>query len=232
MGVEKPPTTDVLAFDLYQRAKNIWAGVSDPLHAREKLPEAIQLLNEAVGRDPNFLVAWCLLSRVHCTFYWLGFDHSATRLDLANAAVQTALRIQQDAGEAHLALAQYYYFGFLDYGRARSELAIARGTLPNNADIFVYTGLIDRRESRWEEATRNLERALELDPRNLFTLQQLATYTYCPQRRYADAVRIYDRALTIVPGDPLTRINRAEVALDSRGNRHPTLSDNARQPDR
>jgi serine/threonine protein kinase/Tfp pilus assembly protein PilF len=223
-AIEKVPTTDLLAFDLYQRAKNLWAGVSNPLHAREKLPEAVHLLDEAVARDPNFLLAWCLLSRVHCTFYWLGFDHSATRLDLANAAVQTALRIQQDAGEAHLALAQYYYFGFLDYGRARSELAIARGTLPNNADIFVYTGLIDRRESRWEEATRNLERALELDPRNLFTLQQLATYTYCPQRRYADAVRIYDHALTIVPGDPLTRINRAEVALDSRGNIEPYQS--------
>ena len=143
---------------------------------------------------------------------------------MANAAVQTALGLQQDAGEAHLALAQYYYFGFLDYSRARSELAIARRTLPNNADVFVYTGLIDRREGHWEEATRNLERALELDPRNLFTLQQLATFTYCPQRRYADAVRTYDRALTIVPGDPLTRINQAEVALDWRGDIQPYQS--------
>jgi tetratricopeptide (TPR) repeat protein len=131
------------------------------------------------------------------------------------------LRLQPEAGEAHLALAIYYYFGFLDYGRARSELAIASRTLPNNADVFVYTGLIGRRESHWEEATRNLERALELDPRNLFTLQQLATHTYCPQRRYADAVRTYDHALTIVPGDPLTRINRAEVALDWRADVEP-----------
>jgi TolB-like protein/class 3 adenylate cyclase/Flp pilus assembly protein TadD len=221
VAIEKAPTTDILAFDLYQRAKNLWMGVSDPLHAREKLPEAVHLLDEAVVRDPNFLLAWCLLSRVHCTFYWLAFDHSSARLDLANAAVQTALRLQPEAGEAHLALAIYYYFGFLDYGRARSELVIARRTLPNNADVFVYTGLIERRESHWEEATRNLERALELDPRNLFTLQQLATYTYCPQRRYADAVRTYDHALTIVPGDPLTRINRAEVALDWRADVEP-----------
>jgi TolB-like protein/Tfp pilus assembly protein PilF len=220
-AIEKAPTADVLAFDLYQRAKNIWAGVSNPLRAREKLPEAVQLLDEAVARDPNFLLAWCLLSRVHCTFYWLGFDHSAARLDLANAAVQTALRLEQDAGEAHLALANYYYFGFLDYDRARSELAIAKRTLPNNAEVFVYTGFIDRREGHWEEATGNLERALELDPRNLFTLQQLATYTYYPQRRYADAVRTYDRALTIVPDDPLTRINRAEVGLDQRADIGP-----------
>ena len=221
VAIEKAPTYDLLAFDLYQRAKNLWTGVSDPLHARENLPEAVYLLDEAVARDPNFLLAWCLLSRVHCTFYWLAFDHSSARLDLANAAVQTALRLQPEAGEAHLALAIYYYFGFLDYGRARSELAIASRTLPNNADVFVYTGLIERRESHWEEATHNLERALEVDPRNLFTLQQLATYTYCPQRRYADAIRIYDHALTIVPGDPLTRINRAEVALDWRADVEP-----------
>jgi len=220
-AIEKAPTTDVVAFDLYQRAKSLWAGVSNPLHAREKLPEAVQLLDQAVARDPKFVLAWCLLSRVHCTFYWLGFDHTAARLELANAAVQAALGLQPDSGEAHLALANYYYFGFLDYARARSELDIAKRTLPNNADVFVYTGFIDRREGHWDDATRNLERALELDPRNLFTLQQLATYTYYPQRRYADALRIYDRALTILPGDPLTRINRAEVALDWRGDIEP-----------
>src|SRR5262249_3748181 len=116
-AIEKAPTTDVLAFNLYARAKNLWSAVSDPLHAREKLPEIVQLLDEAVARDPNFLLAWCLLCRAHCTFYWYGFDHSSSRLDLAHVAVQKALRLQPDAGEAHLALANYYYFGFLDFNR-------------------------------------------------------------------------------------------------------------------
>jgi serine/threonine-protein kinase len=220
-AIEKPPTTDVVAFDLYERAKTLWADVSDPLHAKEKLPEAAQLLDEAVARDPYFLLGWCLLSRVHGALYWNGFDHTSDRLDLANAAVQTALRLQPDAGEAHLALANYYYFGFRDYGRARSELAIARRTLPNNAEVFLYTGFIDRRQGHWLGATANLEHALELDPRNLFTLQQLATDTYQPQRRYIDATRTYDRTLTIVPGDPLTRIYRAQIALDWRADIKP-----------
>jgi tetratricopeptide (TPR) repeat protein len=58
-----------------------------------------------------------------------------------------------------------------------------------------------------------LERNLELDPRDLYTLQQLAL-AYQVQRRYADAVRTYDRALAIIPGDPVNRILRANVALD------------------
>ena len=219
-AIEKAPTTDLLAYDLYLRAQELFADTTDPIHAKEKLPQAAKLLDEAVTRDPHFLQAWCLLSRVHGAAYFRGHDHTTARLELASAAVQTALRLQPDAGEAHLALAIYYYNGFRDYQRARTELAIARQTLPNNADVFHYTGLIDRREGRWEEATRNIERALELDPRNFFKLQQLAL-NYLRQRRYADEARIYDRALTIVPGDPTTRILRALIALDWRADIKP-----------
>ena len=134
--------------------------------------------------------------------------------------MQTALRLQPDSGEAHLALADYYYHGFRDYGRARAELDIARRTLPNNSEVFEYMAYINRRQGRWEEATRELERALELDPRNFFTLQQLALI-YEAQRRYADQIRIYSRALTVVPGDPATRIYRAEAELESRADIKP-----------
>jgi TolB-like protein/class 3 adenylate cyclase/Tfp pilus assembly protein PilF len=219
-AIEKAPTADLAAFDLYERAKALWADVTDPLHAEEKLPQAAELLDEAVARDPQFLLAWCLLSRVHGALYWTGHDHTPARLELANVAVQTALRLQPEAGEAHRALGTYYYYGFRDYERASSELAIARRTLPNDAEVFLYTGLIDRREGHWNEATRNMERALELDPRNLFILQQLAL-TYQTQHRYTDAARIYDSALRIVPGDPYTRVLRALVELDWRGDIKP-----------
>ena len=219
-AIEKAPTTNLVAYDRYLRAQELFADTSDPIHAREKLPQAAHLLEEAVTLDPHFLPAWCLLSRIHGVTYFRGHDHTPARLDLAYATVQAALRLQEDAGEAHLALANYYYHGFRDYQRARSELAIARQTLPNSADVFRYTGFIDRREGHWEAATRNLERAVELDPRNFFILQQLAL-TYQSQRRYADEARTYDRALTIVPADPATRILRALIALDWRADIKP-----------
>jgi TolB-like protein/class 3 adenylate cyclase/Tfp pilus assembly protein PilF len=219
-AIEKPSTTDLAAYDLYLRAQELFADTSDPIHARDKLPQAAQLLDEAVARDPHFIQAWGLLSRVHGAAYFRGHDHTPARLGLANAAAQTALRLQPDAGEAHLALAIYYYNGFRDYGRARSELVIARRALPNSADVFRYTGMIDRRECHWDEATRNLERALALDPRNVFTLNQLAL-AYGWQHCYADEVRTYDRALAIMPGDPVFRINLALVALDWRADIKP-----------
>jgi TolB-like protein/class 3 adenylate cyclase/Tfp pilus assembly protein PilF len=235
-AIERAPTTDLVAYDLYLRAQELFADTTDPIHAREKLPQAGRLLDEALTRDPHFLQAWCLLSRVHGAAYFRGHDHTPARLGMAKAALDAAMHLEPEAGEVHLALAVYYYNGFRDYQRARSELAIARQTLPNNADVFHYTGLIDRREGRWEEATRNMERALELDPRNFFKLQQLAL-NYLRQRRYADEARIYDRALTIVPGDPATRILRALIALDWRADIKPfqttlatLLAENPRLP--
>jgi serine/threonine protein kinase len=235
-AIERAPTTDLDAYDRYLRAQELFADTSDPIHAREKLPQAAHLLEEAVTLDPRFIQAWCLLSRVHGAAFFRGHDRTSARLDLAKATVEAALRLQPDAGEAHLALAIYYYNGFRDYGRARSELVIARRALPNSADVFRYTGMIDRREGHWDEATRNLERALELDPRNFFTLQQLA-YAYGWQHRYADQARIYDRALTIVPADPQTRIERALIALDWRADIKPfqttvatLLAENPRMP--
>jgi TolB-like protein/Flp pilus assembly protein TadD len=220
VAIAQPPTTDLAAYDLYLRAQGLYADTSDQIHAKEKLPQAERVLTEAVARDPHFLLAWCLLAKVHCQIYFQGFDHTPTRLELVNSAVQTALRLQPDAGEGHLAFADYYYRGFRDYGRARSELVIARRTLPNNAEVLEYTGYIDRRQGHWEEATRSLERALELDPRNFLILQQLGL-AYRVQRRYADEAKTYDRALTIVPGDPGTRISRAQVALAWRADIKP-----------
>ena len=219
-AVEKPPTTDLEAYDLYLRAQALYANSSDSVHAKEKLPEAARVLNEAVAREPRFLLAWCLLARIHGDVYFFGFDHTSSRLDLANTALQAALRLQPDAGEAHLALALYYYHGFREYERARDELAVARRTLPNTPEVFEYTGYIDYRQGRWEEATRNLERAIELDPRNFHTFVQLAL-CYQPQRRYEDETRTYERALAIVPGDPGTRMLKAEVAANWRADMRP-----------
>ncbi len=212
-AIDKPDTTDLAAYDLYLRARSLFAATTNQIQAKANLLQAARFLDEALSRDPQFLVAWCLLSRVHGNIYWDGFDHTPARLEMANAAVQTALRLQPDSGEAHLALADYYYHGFRDYQRARTELASARRTLPNSAEIFEYTAYVDRRQGRWTDATRNLERALELDPRNFFTLQQMALF-YHWQHRYPDEARIYDRALKIVPGDSQTRILRASIAID------------------
>ena len=131
----------------------------------------------------------------------------------AEAAIQEAFRIRPNAGEAHLARAFHLYNGYLDYDGALAELEVARQTLPNDPRIFRVTGYIQRRQGRWEESTRNLERALELDPRNLNTLDNSQIVTQ-PLRRYAEQKSNFDRMLTIEPNNLEWKAARAFVEVD------------------
>ena len=133
---------------------------------------------------------------------------------MAEAAVNAALRLRPDSGDAHLALARHLYSD-LDYDRARAELEIARATLPNDPRIYELSGYIDRRQSRWSEAARNLERALELDPRNAFLLDQLAV-SYQMLRSYPEEIAALDRALALRPDDPDFQLERGLADLQGR----------------
>jgi len=208
MAIEEKPTKDLVAFEFYSRANNIW-GIT---WGREDALQAIDLLNQAVARDPSFLEAYCKLAVIHDQLYFYGLDHTPARLAAAEAAVEKAFRIRPNAGEAHLARAFHLYNGYLDYDGALAELDIARRSLPNDPRIFSVTGYIQRRQGRWEEAIRSLERAIELDPRNLNRLDQAAA-GYGMIRRYAEVKSKLDRALTIAPNDLEVKAERALVAV-------------------
>jgi tetratricopeptide (TPR) repeat protein len=173
-----------------------------------------------VARDPAFLLAWCELASNHDQLYFFGYDHTPARLASAEAAVEKAKSLRADAGETHLAIAQHRYRGYRDYDGARAEIAMAQRTLPNDSLPFELLGFIDRRQGRWDESTKNLERAIELDPRNFYTLQQLS-FTYLELRRFSDMAAVLDRAHEIVPHDVDTKVARALVDLRWRADTRP-----------
>src|SRR5437762_4599436 len=106
-----------------------------------------------------------------------------------------------------MARANYLYYGRRDYAGALAELEIARRALPNDPRLFELTGYILRRRGQQEEALQNLQRAVELDPRNFDTLQQIAV-SYQLLGRYAESIAALDRALAIVPDNVETQANR------------------------
>src|SRR5207253_1036825 len=173
-AIEQPPTTDLAAFDLYSRAKSLLLTTNFSATYEPDWQKAIELLDEAVKRDPSFFDAYCQLAYAHEQLYAGGSDHTPARLALAEAAVQAATRLRPDAAETHLARAQYLYFALRDYAGALAELEIAQRALPNDPRLFELTGYILRRRGQQQEGLRNLERAVELDPRNLDILQQIA----------------------------------------------------------
>jgi len=212
LAIEQPITTDLAAFDLFARAKNLLLWVSSTTGGQGKLLQAVDLLNQAVARDPSFFQAYCELAYAHGFLYFFRDDHTPARLALAEEAVKTAFRLRPDSGEAHLAAAENLYRGHLNYKAALAELEIAGQKLPNNARVFEMKGYIQRRQGRWEESTRNIERALDLDPRNFFALRQIAI-SYGHLRRYAEAASALDHAIAVEP-NVINQLARAFVELD------------------
>ena len=206
-AIAEAPTKDVVANDLYIRARALDDLANDP-GAREYLLQGISLLEEAVRRDPNFLLAYCLMCETHLDLYWYGFDHTVARRELARAALEEAERIQPDAGEVHMHRGLYAYSGFRDYATARKEFELARRTLPNSSRLFLHLGAVDRRQARWDEAIRSFDRSVELDPRNFVVLEE-AGFTRGGLGQFLEGKKLLERALALSPKDYFIRITLA-----------------------
>src|SRR5437762_916423 len=212
LTIEGKPTADLIAFDLYTRGKNLLLTAPFSGNTRAAWLEAIDLLNQAVARDPSFFQAYCLLGEVHGNLYFFG-DHAPGRLALQEAAIQAAFRLRPDAGETHLERAGILYGGYRDYDGALAELEVARRSLPNDSEVFSLMAGIQGSQGRWEECIRNFERAIELDPRNVITLHQIGL-SYGVVRRYAEQKSKFDRVLTIEPSNFAVKAQREFVEVN------------------
>jgi TolB-like protein/Flp pilus assembly protein TadD len=218
-GLQEPPTRSLAAYDLYVEARDLfhWSGIGDP---QENGEHGLPLLERALVLDPQFALAHYLASRIHGELFWFGYDKSPARIAKAKEAAENALRLRPDMGEGHLALAFYHYYSARDYEAAIRELRLAQRALPNESDVASALGIIERRRGRWEESILHLERARQLDPRNVSTLWNLSeTLTYL--RRFSEADQVLAEAITVAPEAHLFPIARAELSLRSRGETAP-----------
>ena len=218
-AIEQPPTSDIAAFELYSRAKDLILNLGFSSVQGQKMRDGIDLLNQALARDPSFFAAQCQLARAHDQLYALR-EHTPEQRALAEAAVNATFRLRPDAGEAHFARAFHLYQVYRDYDGALAELEVVRGTMPNAPGIFELTAYIARRRGALEQGARNLQQAAELDPRNFFTLQQLAL-SYKGLRRYDQEIATEDRALSIKPDDAETKGARALAFFDWKADTKP-----------
>jgi len=192
-AIAERPTTDVVAYALYTKAKQLdtwgnWEGVEKSLNRR------VELLEKATQRDPNFALAYCALAKAHDDL----FDRNEPRkhLELAKKAAEAALQLRPDLAEAHLELARYYSYtgGFTNnFDRARDELTIVRRKLPNNSEALALEGWIDSYQNRWDASLANLQQAMDLDPRNGEVAAHLGE-VYLETHRYNEFEQLITRA--------------------------------------
>jgi tetratricopeptide (TPR) repeat protein len=214
-NLQTHPTQDILAYELFLRARELfhWAGSG---YSPDKGAHALRLIEEAVERDPTFALAYSLKSRLHSEVYWFGYDKSRAHLEKANAAAETALKLQPDLGEAHLAKAFYYYYGFRRYDIAKTHVTAAVRAIPNNADVLITAAAIARREGKWQEALNNTEQARDRDPRSLLVLWELFV-NYLAVHEYTKAEGAVSNALSISPTAPFFILAPGAIALSRDG---------------
>jgi len=202
-AIEERPTTDLVAYAYYTKAKEIevwsnWEG------AENSMARKVELLEKAIQRDPNFALAYCALAKTQ-----MYLSNDLKDLELAKKAAEAALRLRPDLGEAHLELARYYWLA-VDYARARDELAIVRRKLPNNAEALWIEAMIGRHESRWEASLANLQKANALDPRNSELAWDLGRI-YFEMRRYSELEQFKTSGGQLE--DPWAKMVLAEIKL-------------------
>src|SRR6184192_1818357 len=94
LAMQERPTTDLVAYDLYVHAASL---IDEATYAPEQERwkdyfQAVELLDQAIARDPAFLLAYCRLAEAHDELYFQNGDHTPSRLELANAAINSAFR--------------------------------------------------------------------------------------------------------------------------------------------
>jgi TolB-like protein len=228
--IEERPTQDLDAFELYLQAKTIVDSYINAIDVRAALLQALKSLDEAIKRDPNFVSAYCYAARANDLLFFFDLDPTPDRISLADAAVKAALRLRPDSAEAHFARADYYFRCLRDYDRAQEELAIARPGLPNSTPFFILSGYINRRRNHFPDGERDFSTAFALDPRNPNAYNLLAD-TYVLQRRFPEAVHVYDNVLAAGEQVPIVRVRRASCMLWGTGDPRPLRDILAKFPD-
>jgi TolB-like protein/Flp pilus assembly protein TadD len=193
-GMIRKPTENGEAYLAFVQAHDLQsAAVED----RAKANQAVQLYQRAIQLDPNFALAIANLSITHSWIFHT-FDPKDVQRVLAAKYAERAIQLAPEMPEAHVARGFVLYYGELDYKGALQEFAIAQRGLPNDSQVYLVIGAIQRRQGEWEQSTTNLEKAASLNPNDTWPLQNLF-FNYQMERKFEAANRVVDRALAINP---------------------------------
>jgi TolB-like protein/tetratricopeptide (TPR) repeat protein len=207
----RKPTENGEAYLAFVQAHTLHRQVEDT----DKLFQAEQLYERALELDPKFALAAAQLSRLESWIY-RSHEPAQPRREKARALAERAIQLQPDCAEGHLALGFSYYYGDRDYESALKEFAIAQRGLPNDAEVYLAIGAIQRRQGKWKESNANLEKATTLSPNDTWPLQNLAL-NYEVLRDFEAANKTIDRALKLNPDSFSLWSIKAQLEIGEKG---------------
>jgi len=217
-AIEEKPTQNLQAYDRYLQGKaliNKASVAQNDDSAKSQILAAVSKLNEAVALDPQFALAYCALTQAH-DYLYTRYDQSLARRTEGDTAIEQARGLAPELAEVRLAYAAHLYYCYRDYERLRPELELAKRSLPNNADLLSLEAYIARRQGRFAESVQAFEEALRVDPTSLLLIQQFA-FLQQSLRHFAEARRLYNRAVELAPYDLQQRDSLATFIFNVTG---------------
>ncbi|HTD15191.1 MAG TPA: TIR domain-containing protein [Chthoniobacterales bacterium] len=203
-NIEKKPTENLAAYELYLQAKELLVSVGVAAtfsDVQKPLAQAVSLLEQAVQLDPKFTLAYCRSAEAHDLFYRF-YDPTPEQRALGDAAISRALALEPDLAEVHLAYAFHLYRGYRDYDQTRLQLALAKRGLPNDAEAAALEAYVDRRQGHFEKAIQEFKDAITHDPRNSVFVEDLAI-TFQQARQFRSAEQTFDRLTALLPNQAI-----------------------------
>ena len=216
--LDREQTDNSQAYHLYLRGRSEEASaVNRTMNAPvsvEGMRRAQALYAQVRAMDPNFAPARARLALTHI-FSATTYDTTNARRDQARIEAETALRLDPDLVEPHVALSSYWRL-VGNPQRGTEELEKALRERPNNVELIVELGKRYVEDGRWEEGIAQLQRAMKLDPRNPIAAWRAAT-SLGRMRRNGEGAKVFDRLIEILPNDHEIKLIKGQSYLRWKG---------------
>jgi len=216
--------TDPEAHRLYLLARHLmdrWT--------REDTAKAIGYLKDALGRDPEFALAWAELSRAYGREGETGWAPVGEGYGRAREAAERALSLDPDLPEGHAQLGWIRRVYDRDFRGAEASFGRALELAPGSAAVLRGAGALARTQGRLEEAIGFYCRALEQDPLSAPSYHSLGLALEAMDR-FVEAEAAFRKALELAPQGVATR-GLLSVTLLAQGRGEEALKEALREPE-
>lgn len=213
--IDKKMTDEPEAFKYYAQGNDLMMRSVEP----KEFTIAMNLFEKAIEIDPEFCMAHMKLGMCYLQFYMFG-GRDAEMLKKCKESFDYAFRIDPDIPkmpEAHFSLAQYYYYGFLNYDKALEEVGIAEKLSNYNLEYPAIKGAIYRRTGKWELAKENYIKAFEASSNNSAMAFYVAETLYL-LGEYQEAEKYFKTASLIAPTFASSYWERINMYMKWKGN--------------